>query len=63
MSNGTIWTSEEEAIFETSLAYIPETDPLRWQKIAQLIPAHTVDEVWRKLCANTTHTHCSFISE
>lgn len=39
------WTREEDKVFENGLAIIPEDDYYRWQKIAEMIPGKTVEEI------------------
>ncbi|KAL3829263.1 hypothetical protein ACJIZ3_018065 [Penstemon smallii] len=41
----TIWTREEDKIFESALVEFPDKTPNRWDKIAALIPGKSAKEV------------------
>ena len=44
-SPSSIWTKEENKMFERALAIYPEDSPDRWFKIASMIPGKTVFDV------------------
>jgi len=44
-ANVATWSAGEDAIFEQALAHTSETDPARWEKIAELLPGRSAGEV------------------
>lgn len=42
---GDAWTAEENKLFEKALALIDRNAPDRWEKVAEMLPRKTVDDV------------------
>ncbi|CAH8360699.1 unnamed protein product [Eruca vesicaria subsp. sativa] len=48
MSSSSVWTKEENKMFERALAIYPEDSPDRWFSIASMIPGKTVYDVMKQ---------------
>ncbi|KAJ4885808.1 Duplicated homeodomain-like superfamily protein [Raphanus sativus] len=48
MSSSSVWTKEENKMFERALAMYPEDSPDRWFNIASMIPGKTVFDVMKQ---------------
>lgn len=58
------WTAEENKLFENALAYFDRDSPDRWEKVADMIPGKTVDDVinhYQDLEDDVTHIEAGLV--